>query len=249
MIAVILAAGMSTRLRPLTDRMPKSLLPVGGVPLLQRTLEALVAAGIRRCVIVTGYRHEMIEQFVAGLPLAIDVTYVRNERYATTGNNYSLLCAAPYVAHDDMLLLDADILFDPAILPMLITWRHADALVMKTGVALGAEEIKVELDARGHVITIGKHIPPLRAVGESIGIEKFSAATCAVLFETLARRQEKNEFYEASFQEVIDRGVRIAAVACGDLRCMEIDTPEDLEEAQQLVRVIDRKAALGAAIS
>ncbi|MBM2846100.1 MAG: nucleotidyltransferase family protein, partial [Bacteroidetes bacterium] len=76
MIGVILAAGISSRLRPLTDTTPKSLLPVGGRPLLQRSLEALCASDIRRCVIVTGYRREMIERFVAKLCLPLDISFV-----------------------------------------------------------------------------------------------------------------------------------------------------------------------------
>ena len=65
MIGVILAAGVASRLRPLTDHSPKCLLKVGERCLLQRTVDALVANGIGELVVVTGYLHEMIEDFVA----------------------------------------------------------------------------------------------------------------------------------------------------------------------------------------
>ena len=55
MTGIILAAGISSRLRPLTNETPKCLLPVGGTPLLERTLRSLEQSGIRECVIVTGY--------------------------------------------------------------------------------------------------------------------------------------------------------------------------------------------------
>ena len=64
MIAVILAAGMATRLRPLTDRCPKCLLEVGGKSLLQRSLDALMENGIRMFVVVTGYKGERSEGFI-----------------------------------------------------------------------------------------------------------------------------------------------------------------------------------------
>ena len=64
MIGVILAAGMAKRLRPLTDTKPKCLLEVGGKTLLQRTVEAMAAADITEFVVVTGYREEMIREFL-----------------------------------------------------------------------------------------------------------------------------------------------------------------------------------------
>ena len=64
MIAVILAAGMAKRLRPLTDNTPKCLLDVNGRSLLERSMDALKGAGIQEFVIVTGYLNHMIENFV-----------------------------------------------------------------------------------------------------------------------------------------------------------------------------------------
>ena len=64
MIGVILAAGMAKRLRPLTDECPKCLLKVGERTLLQRTVDAMLAAGIRELVVVTGYRGEMLRDFL-----------------------------------------------------------------------------------------------------------------------------------------------------------------------------------------
>ena len=78
MIAVILAAGMASRLRPLTDDRPKCLLRVGSKCLLQRTVDAIVAAGIRRLVVVTGYRGGMIRLFLTGNYPELDIEFVDN---------------------------------------------------------------------------------------------------------------------------------------------------------------------------
>ena len=64
MIGVILAAGMAKRLRPLTDACPKCLLRIGERTLLQRTVDAMIAADINELVVVTGYRAEMIREFM-----------------------------------------------------------------------------------------------------------------------------------------------------------------------------------------
>ncbi len=238
MTGVILAAGIALRLRPLTEALPKSLLPVGGKPLLQRSLEALSYAGIERCVIVTGYLCEMIEDFVTTLHPTIEVEFIHNPAFAETNNNYSLWLTRPAVSGDEIVLLDADILFHHDILTRLLSSAHADALVMRTTTSLGHEEIKCELDRDGAVVRIGKHLDPKKAAGESLGIEKFSAAVAARLFDVLAHRHVYDEFYEASFQELIDEGVRIYAVDSGGLPCVEIDTADDLAAAEQLAQQV-----------
>jgi choline kinase len=236
MIAVILAAGISSRLRPLTYAMPKPLLSVAGRPLLQRTLESLAANGIDRCVIVTGYRAPMIERFVGALESPVRVSFIHNPHFATTNNNYSLWLTKGAVLGQELLLLDADILFGKGILTRLLESPYTDALVMRRTHHPGPEEIKVELDAAGRVRCIGKDIDPRSATGESLGIERFSLATAAHLFRVLDGRKHRYEFYEASFQEMIDQGVAIYAVDSGTDPCIEIDTPDDLRAAELLAQ-------------
>ena len=234
MIAVILAAGASTRLRPLTDTIPKSLLPLDGTPLLRRTLDALRFHPIEHAIIVTGYLREVLERSVKEWKTGMPVQFTFNPHFATTNNNYSLWTARASAAGHDLLLLDADILFDRRIVGALLQSPHHNALVVRRSLSLGEEEIKVELDTLGRVTNIGKEVDARRAVGESVGIEKFSQATAARLFETLDRRKHLDEFYEASFQEMIERGTEIYAVESGSYACIEIDTPEDLRKAESL---------------
>lgn len=234
MTAVILAAGTASRMRPLTDTTPKSLLPIGGKPLLQWTLEVLHSRGIKHCVIVTGHCHEMIKAFVQLMGLPLHVSYVYNPHFATTNNNYSLWLARADVIGRSMLLLDADILFHTQILTRLLDSPHANALVVRLSNNLGHEEIKLKIDGSDRVTKIGKEINPLEAAGESLGIEKFSAAAVRALFEVLEERKDRDEFYEASFQEIIDGGVKIYSVDSGSYPCIEIDTIEDLRAADKL---------------
>ncbi len=236
--AVVLAAGISSRLRPLTDHKPKSLLEVGGKTLLGRNLDALQQNGIRRCVLVTGYLHTMVEEFVRSGGWTMEIDFLHNPVFENTNNNYSLWITRPAVLGNDMLLLDADILYDSALLARLLESSHEDSLIMRRSDSLGHEEIKCELDGDGIIRRIGKQIDPAKAAGESVGIERFSAGTTARLYDVLSRRHVHNEFYEASFQEMIDGGVRIHAIESGELPCVEIDTPDDLAVAQELAHRI-----------
>jgi choline kinase len=239
MTAVILAAGVSSRLRPLTDSIPKALLPIAGKPLLQRTLVALQNAGVGQAVVVTGYHRDRLEAFLQTLNLRLDVTLIHNPQFATTGNNYSLWLTAPIMAGRSMVLMDADILFDGRVLDLLNAERNEDALVVRTSGHVGDEEVKVQADTHGFVVRIGKDLPPSMAAGESVGIERFSPFTSHALFASLAKRKDRLEFYEASFQEIIDAGARIRMVESAPYQCMEIDTLDDLHAAEIVAKTLD----------
>ena len=98
MKAVILAAGIASRLRPLTDTTPKCLLKVGERCLLQRAFDALLQNGFREFVIVTGYRQQQIVNFLQAHYPALEDTFIYNEKYACTNNIYSFSLSRPYVA-------------------------------------------------------------------------------------------------------------------------------------------------------
>ena len=238
MIAVILAAGMAQRLRPLTDNCPKCLLKVGERTLLQRTVDAVVAAGISEVVLVTGYRKEMITQFLEETyPTGITFHFINNDDYQHTNNIYSLWLTRPYTEGKEMLLLDSDILFDPAILPAVLQ-TNGNALAMNR-YELGEEEIKVIADAQGMVVELSKTCSIADAIGESVGIEKMTADYTAALFKELEvmMEQEKlvNVFYERAFERLIPQGHCFRYVDTTALFSIELDTVEDFHQANNLV--------------
>ncbi|HUI09501.1 MAG TPA: phosphocholine cytidylyltransferase family protein [Bacteroidota bacterium] len=238
MKGVILAAGMASRLRPLTDGTPKCLLDVGGRTILALTLENLTAAGFRDIVMVTGYREEQIRRYVGENSPSLSVEFVTNKSFAETNNSYSLWLTRRAVGEDGIMLLDSDILFDRRILGLLSGSPEANCLAMVRGKPLGDEEIKMKLGPGGRLLRIGKDVPPQEAAGESIGIEKLSASCMGCLFDILERtivgRKTVDLFYEAAFQEAIDAGVAMTAVDVKGLPCIEIDTPDDLEAARAM---------------
>jgi choline kinase len=235
MTGIILAAGVASRLRPLTNDTPKCLLKVGKETILGLTLKNLRKAGVTDIVLVTGYRAEQIREFVDRHFGDLNVTFLHNAAYETTNNIYSLWMTKDYVLNSDVLLLDSDILFDWRIVPLLTGSGRKSCLAVRHDHALGAEEIKVSTNARGAITAIGKEIDLATAVGESIGIERFDSGTVEVLFRILDRmiciEKRVSIFYEAAFQEAMDSGTEILPVDVGAYRCMEIDTKEDLDRA------------------
>jgi choline kinase len=238
MKAVILAAGCATRLRPHTDDTPKTLLPVGGVPILRRTIASLMRLGFDQFVIGTGYLEQLVVDSVTlwfpDLVASGDVTFVSNPDFRTTNNAYSLLLCRPHVEHDGFLLIDGDVVFDSGVVEALLE-RGPDCLAVRSVGEIGLEEMKITADAQDRMIAIGKHVPVRGAMGESVGIELFSADTSRRLFASLHHRMHTlgmiNEWYEAAFQEIVDQGAIIYGVDIGSMYATEIDTIEDLRAA------------------
>ena len=234
MKAVILAAGCATRLRPYSDDTPKTLLPVGGVPILRRTITSLLRCGFDQFVIGTGYLEHMVRDAVGQWFPSLDVTFVSNPDFRTTNNAYSLLLLREHLENHGFILLDGDVVFDVSVIEELIE-RGPDCLAVRSVGEIGLEEVKVTADSNDRLLAIGKHVPVRSAMGESVGIEWFSATSSKKLFAALHNRVREqglvNEYYEASFQQIIDEGATLYGIDIGSLYATEIDTIEDLMAA------------------
>lgn len=236
MIAVILAAGMARRLRPLTDHCPKCLLEVGGRTLLGRTVDAIHAAGISRIVIVTGYRADMIRSYIAGHYPGGDFSFIDNPDYDTTNNIYSLWLARQHADGREFLLLDSDILLDPRLVERVAATSVTSLAV--NAHELGDEEMKVITDASGHVVEISKTCSTARAMGESVGVEHIMPQYSTELYRELEAMTQGeglcDVFYELAFERLIPRGLTFLAIDTTDLMSMELDTPDDFRAANDM---------------
>ncbi len=253
MKCVILAAGASTRLRPLTDELPKCLLPVGSKTILERTIENVLSAGIPRIGIVVGFKAAVVRSFVKHRYPSERIRFIVNPRYESTNNGFSLLLSREFHFSEKrkgyplqpLLILDGDILFSNKLLPHLIGKTDKAGETDRNRIAVrvegphDAEEVGVEVNDRNEVRKIGKNLPPDRTFGESIGMEFFVPSTAEELFATLERGvrvgEGRTDFYEASFQEMIETGTVMEAVDVSRFPATEIDTFEDLEFARNTI--------------
>jgi choline kinase len=237
MRAVILAAGVASRLRPLTNNTPKCLLKVGSENILELAIENLVENKILDIVIVTGYLENQIRDFINIRFPELNITFYYNEFYESTNNIYSLWLARNSFHSDDMLLMDSDIVFDKRIIAKLCNSGYKSCLALKRHDVLD-EEIKVRTDNNGRVLEISKEVDPSEAAGESVGIELFNKDLVRELFSIIDRKvnveKNVNQFYEAAFQELINNNHDIYVVDISEYFCTEIDTIEDLKIAGEL---------------
>lgn len=242
MIGVILAAGMAKRLRPLTDTKPKCLLEVGGKTLLQRTVDAMVSAGISDFLVVTGYRAPMIRDFLdnlytLGYPRIPRIAYIDNPDYEHNNNIFSLWLAMQQLHGQEVLLMDSDILCDPEAVRR-VARQDRSALAMQRH-ELGEEEMKIVVDAGGSITEISKTCRVEDAIGESVGIEKMTSAYSEALYQELRQMIQEEGlidiFYERAFERLIPQGHTFKVVDTTDLFSYELDTPEDFQKATESI--------------
>ncbi len=237
MKGIILAAGVASRLRPLTDNTPKCLLPVGQKSILERTIDNLIANGINEIIIVIGYLEDMIKTFVTGCFPSLKVHYISNEKFDSTNNIYSLWLARRLITDSDIILLDSDIIFDHRIIELLMEPATNNRLAVRFEDNMGEEEMKVLVSDDNRILSISKEIDPAQAAGESMGMAKFDRRFTGELLNIIERRifndGRVNEFYEAAFQEAIELGHNLYAIDIKDFRCVEIDTIEDMEYVRE----------------
>ena len=237
MIGVILAAGMAKRLRPLTDTKPKCLLKVGERTLLERTVDAMRQAGITEFLVVTGYRGEMIREFLTTHYPQATIQYLDNVDYEHNNNIYSLWMACQKVRGCDFLLMDSDILCDPVAVVRIAQEQTAALAVNRH--ELGEEEMKVVVDANNRITEISKTCRPEDAMGESVGIEKitadYSEALARELDQMILQEGLIDIFYERAFERLIPQGHTFKVVDTTHYFSYELDTPEDFQRAQELM--------------
>ena len=231
---------MAKRLRPLTDSKPKCLLTVAGKTLLQRTVDAMLQAGITEFVVVTGYRADQIRDFLNNTYRSSLLTFhfLHNAGYEHNKNIYSLWMSGQVVRGREFLLMDSDILCDPEA--VLTIARQEESALAVNRHELGEEEMKVVVDQDMRITEISKTCNPADAMGESVGIEKISASYSEALFRELDQMIEQEGlidiFYERAFERLIPQGHTFRVVDTTDFFSYEIDTPEDYERAQQLFK-------------
>jgi choline kinase len=228
---------MAKRLRPLTDNKPKCLLEVGGKTLLERTVGAMLQAGIKEFVVVTGYCADQIRDFLTTHFPTLDITFIHNADYEHNNNIFSLWLSMQVVRGKDFLLMDSDILCDPAAV-VRIAQEPESALALNRH-ECGEEEIKVIVDAEGRITEISKVCSIEQAIGESVGIEKMTADYSEAIYHELKQMIEQegliDVFYERAFERLITQGHTFRVVDTTDYFSYELDTPEDFERAQQLM--------------
>ncbi len=240
--AVILAAGLGSRLGERTKEQPKAFLTIGNQSLIERSIEKLIAAGIEKIVIGTGYLNEHFDQLRSKYPM---ISTVRNAEYANTGSMYTLFNLRDHI-NEDFLLLEADLLYEKQALSVIINDSHQDT-ILASGKTNSNDEVYIEADADQNLNNMSKATEDINHIsGELVGINKISRDTFHIMCEYASSVYNQGDFsihYEDTFVGIsIKKPIFILKV--DDLAWCEIDDENHLNRALNIVypKIVKREA-------
>ena len=241
MIGMVLAAGAGRRLRPYTDTLPKTLVPVDGDrTILDVSLANFARVGLRDVVLVTGYKSGALEERRAALEAehGVALELVFNDRAEEWNNAYSLWCAREHFQRG-VVLVNGDTIAPVSVTEALVAASGGDhdlILALDDLKVLGEEEMKVRLDAEGLLTGINKALDPGSAAGEYIGLTLIEPQAAEPLASALQATFERDPqlYYEDGFKELADRGGRIGAAPIGAVEWVEVDDQADLARAREV---------------
>jgi len=232
--AVILAAGMGTRLGGEAGESPKGFLRFGRLTIIEESIERLVTAGINDIVIVTGHGAEHYERLAAGS--AGLMRTVHNPRFADSGSMYSLYCARDAV-DQDFLLLESDLIYESRALTELLAEPAPDAVLLSGSTGAG-DEVWVETHD-GDLGAMSKDRNALSGpvAGELVGISKISVELFSLMQEIAAKAFATSLHYDYETDCLVAAAARrkIRCPVVADLVWSEIDDPGQLRRARERV--------------
>ena len=232
MKAIILAAGQSTRLKPLTLNCPKSLLDLGESNLIEYQIGALRAEGISDIVVVTGFLAEQFDY----LREKENIKLIHNPRYKDTNNLYTFWCARDEILKDESVCLYADLIFHPGILRECVKAPGDISLVVDRKTDPETMQVRME---ENRVKAVSKAIPRGESSGTFLGMARLSSRGAEILMreiENIVKRDEEKEgYFTVAIERLIKKGIRIGYTSTGVHPWVEVDTLEDLERLRNEV--------------
>jgi NDP-sugar pyrophosphorylase family protein len=232
--ALLLAAGTGSRLAPFTDAMPKCLVPVNEISILERLIDSLREHNFKRLVIVVGHQGDCIRDFLGTRAGGMKIDYITSPLYKTTNNIYSLWLARK-VIDEPFLLIESDIVFDSEMLKeMLYPDRIAVAKVHPwmdgTTVTINTHR-KIEAFYGGAHKRDHKHY-------KTVNIYSLSSETWQLMKDRLEIQISANMlngYYESIFADMVNEGcLDFSPVFFDSTRWYEIDNVADLRAAERM---------------
>ena len=244
MQAIMLAAGKGSRLGKYTKNNTKCMLDINGKTLLERAIDALCEANIKKFILVLGYKKDNVKKFIKekGLDKKIDIVYVDNDIYYKTNNIYSLYLAKNYLINDDTILLESDLIYDSSIVKKLVETKYESAAVIA----------KYEEWMDGTVVVLDKNnnvnafiekndfdYNNVDSYYKTVNIYKFSKEFSSKFYvpflDSYIKAYGHNEYYELVLKVVIGmKNVELHGMILNDEPWYEIDDCQDMNIAQSI---------------
>ena len=237
--AIILSAGQGKRLLPLTETYPKCMLPVAGRTILEWQVRALLAAGIGKLFIITGFNSDLVEEHINDrFGADLDRINIVFNPFYNVSDNLASCWMARHAMDEDFILLNGDTLFEPALLDTVLRSPAAPVtLTIDYKDSYDNDDMRVELHD-SMVKAVGKTLPDEHTMAESIGLLYFRSEGPGLFRDHLDRQMKQGSSLRLWFLSVVDMLAKqslVRACSINGHRWCEIDFKRDLEKAGSVV--------------
>ncbi len=231
---IILAAGIGSRLRPLTEKVPKCCIQINNLSIINNLLSQIRQNFLsRKIVIVTGYKNEVLESHVDNT--ASDITFVHNKKFNTTNNMFSAYLGLQNIDFNiDTVIVNADCIYSDQIFLLLSDLKESSVLVDRS--FFDEESMKVKL-SDDHIVSMSKKLQKSPDTAVSIDLyffKKRELVTLSDIFLSYISKSQLNEWTEVGINDmVVKNRKRIKFKDINGLQWNEIDTQDDLNNARK----------------
>jgi len=233
------AAGTGSRLRPLTANRPKTMLHIMGYPIIYHLITGLIDNGVNDILIVSGYKHEVLADYLNDTFPDVNLNIVYNDRYLTMNNIYSLHLAEECLRGHDVLIVNSDVFCDPELLKKALR-APLDTMVVDVDAPYTREATKINIDAEGFIDKISKELESEQNDGEYIGIMKLSKHSAEALLaqaSAFIKRGNTQVWFVYALNKILDQ-IKLKPIFTEGLIWEEIDFIADYRQALALASLI-----------
>jgi choline kinase len=229
--AVIMAAGMGTRFGDMTNEIPKGFIMAGEKPMIIRSVETLLASGINRIIIGTGFKKELYETLANEYP---QIECVFSPVYASTNSMYTLWNCRQAIGKDDFLVLESDLVFEKRAIDDLLQNHHKNVMLC-ADVTKFQDSYYLEYNHNQELVNCSVNKNELKVCGEMVGIHKLSNSFYKQLcsyYSNIVKEKPKMG-YEFALLHLAQTVEPIHVHKIPDLAWYEIDDFDDLVFAEK----------------
>ena len=226
-----MAAGMGTRFGEMTSEMPKGFIKAGGVPMIVRSVETLIASGIKRIIIGTGFKKELYDALASTYP---EIECVYSPVYAITNSMYTLWNCKQAIIDDDILVLESDLVFEKRAIDELLQNRNENVMLC-ADVTKFQDSYYLEYNQMNELVNCSVNENDLSVCGEMVGIHKLSNSFYKQLcshYSTIVTEKPRMG-YEFALLHLAQTFEPIHVHKISGLAWYEIDDYEDLMFAEK----------------
>lgn len=242
MKAIILAAGMGSRLKDLTKDNTKCMVKVNEKSLIEKALSQLDEFNLEEIILVVGYKKEVLKEYIKDLDIKTKVSFIDNDIYDKTNNIYSLYMTKDIMLNNDIVLLESDLIFDKEILERLINSEYPNMAVVDK-YELWMDGTCVKLNEKEDIVEIvsSKKFDFSRThdLYKTVNIYKFSKEFNKKYYipflEAYIQSQGLNQYYESVLETLVNIApASLKGLVVKNEKWYEIDDKQDLDIAESL---------------